>query len=177
MQHPKTTYFKCPKVRGRSASTSILSQTSSVHFLKFSKRQLWVLKTMKYEKPKSTDMYNSNRPSHIKQNTTEPHPEPHLEITVHSFLRPRALEIAFEFLGCVNSHFQMGHIHLESLLTSQIVSRGHQIFNLNWYCDQFTSPTREGRTYLATVEFFAYPRIEGLLAVTWCSLERSCLSQ
>jgi hypothetical protein len=54
-------------------------------------------------------------------------PQPRLEITVQSFRRPRALEIAFEILACGNSHFQMGHRHLASLLSSQSVSRGYQV--------------------------------------------------
>ncbi len=50
-------------------------------------------------------------------------PRTRLEITVHSFLRPRALEIAFEILACANSYFKMGHVNLASLLNSQSVSR------------------------------------------------------
>jgi hypothetical protein len=60
-------------------------------------------------------------------------PRSRLEIPVHSFLRPRALEIAFEILAYGNSHFQMGHIHLASLLNGQSMSRGYQVFDLKRY--------------------------------------------
>jgi hypothetical protein len=51
--------------------------------------------------------------------------QPRLEITVQSFLPPRALEIAFKILAGVNSYIQMGHGHLAFLLSSQSVSCGH----------------------------------------------------
>jgi hypothetical protein len=76
---------------------------------------------------KSKHLYTQLNPTFRFSNT----PQPWLEITVHSFLRPSAFEIAFEILACVNSHIQMGHGHLASLLSSQSVSRGHQV-NLVW---------------------------------------------
>ena len=57
-------------------------------------------------------------------------PRSRLEITVHSFCRPWAVYIAFEVLACGNCHAHMGHGHLTPLLSSQSVSRGHQVFNL-----------------------------------------------
>jgi hypothetical protein len=96
-------------------------------------------------------------------------PQRRLEITVRSVRRPRAVDIAFEVLTCVNSHIHIGH--------GKSVSRGHQVFNLKWDGDQFTSQTREGRTYLATITLLPYPRIKGILAVNWRSLRRICLFQ
>jgi hypothetical protein len=57
-------------------------------------------------------------------------PRPRLEITVHCFLRPRALEIAFEILASINCGFQMRYGHWSFLFSSQCVSRGHQVFDL-----------------------------------------------
>jgi hypothetical protein len=37
-------------------------------------------------------------------------PQSQLQITVHSFLRPGAVDIAFEILDCINSHFQKKEI-------------------------------------------------------------------
>jgi hypothetical protein len=48
-----------------------------------------------------------------------------LEITVYSFLRPRAFEIVFEILACVNSYIYIRHSHLAPLLNSQRLSRRH----------------------------------------------------
>jgi hypothetical protein len=45
-------------------------------------------------------------------------PQRRLQITVHSVRRPRAVDIAFEVLACVNSHIHMGHGNLASLLSS-----------------------------------------------------------
>jgi hypothetical protein len=116
-------------------------------------------------------MRNHNSILHSDSQNT---PQSRLQITVQSFRRPRALEIAFEILACSNSHFQMGHLHLASLLSSQSVSRGHQVFNLKRYGDQFASRTREGRTYLATVALLGYQIFEGVAAVNGRSLKRSC---
>ena len=78
--------------------------------------------------------HNNEKSKHlyIQLNPTPPILKIHwsrLEITIQSLLRPRALEITFEILASLNSHIQIGHRHVESLLSSQSVSRGH-LFHL-----------------------------------------------
>ena len=68
-------------------------------------RTMYTVDIQRETRNQSTYMHNSNpNPGFSKILRT---PQPRLEITVQSFLRTRALEIAFEILACVNSHIQM----------------------------------------------------------------------